>query len=231
MKFNQLLLIAFLGGHAMPAIGMDNPSPKNWSAFLPNPRAIVNDLCAHPFHYLSAVAIGGMVGAFGAKFWNTYGNDIEFKIGCYRGTISPQVHLLRAIQKNDLADAQWALNRGANPNNDRDEAGHQYLLSLPIRDAIHQNNNRMVELLIKNGADVTSGHALMKVLIPDVNGRFDTSIARKLIEAGGNNTEVRYLWSGSRGAAFYTAQEIAEGLAARTGNQDYINIFKTTKLL
>lgn len=151
-----------------------------------------------------------------------FGRDIQWKIGCYRGTISPDDQLHHAVWHNDLKEAQQAFIRGANPNAYICADVYSCIFSSALRSAIHRDNEEMVDLLIKNGAEVTSGDALGYTLVANnLNHRLNKSIAKKLFEAGADTQKQI-----SVNNVPQSVKQFAQAEAVRTGNQDYANIFK-----
>lgn len=241
MKIRLLIFAGLLAGQTMPVLAMENPKYSvakfaaatiaaciNVNTIIRNVNQSINKsvndarmlmhsamgfMNHHPSLALGIVglSIGSMA------FWDRFGYDIKWKIGCYCGTIGPDAHLLRAAYNNNLKDALWALNRGANP-----DVNAGYCDRSPILNAIYANSEEMVDLLIKNGVDVNISNSLGYALQADnVNRRFNKSIAKKLIEAGADQNRLTYA-----NAIWQPAKQFAQAEAARTRNPDYITIFE-----
>lgn len=216
MKISSLLFAALLMGQILPVMAMERPK-IGFSDVQALFRKGVDFIFARP----SAPYVFAGIAGF-ALLMDRFGGDIQWKIGCYRGTISPDDQLMRAVCHNDLKEAQQALNRGANPNAYICADAYSCIFPSSLRSAIHRDNEEMVDVLLKNGADVLSGDALGYTLVANnLNHRFNKSIARKLFEAGAN-TQKRI----SVNNVPQTVKQFAQAEAARTGNQDYANIFK-----
>lgn len=232
MKIRSLLLVALMASQVTPVMAM-----RNFITNVAKQASVVAGIAigasmfakvAEKHPYLVAGFLGSGIGSLWLlnSILDTHGRDIQnkiddihFKIGCYRRTISPEQHLLGAVKRENLKEAQLALNRGANPNA---RISNGYWLESPLVYALR--NEQMLDLLIKNEADVNIDNYLYYVM--NTNGLFNRMIAKKLIEAGANPDMLINDGTGR------TVKQFALIQAARTGNQDYINIFKPeSKLL
>lgn len=234
MKIRSLLLAGLLVGQVVPVTAMGNfitNAAKQATIVAGSVMAasmFVKVAEKHP--YLVAGFLGGSIGSLylGMRIMDRYHqniqnkiNDIHFKIGCCWGIISPDQHLLSAVRKQNLKEAELALDRGADCN----LCAGCYEKS-PLSIAVFCNNENMVDLLLSHNVDVNKHNVLEEA----IRGRTNTNalnkeIAKKLVLAGADrNARVEGL--------NMTIQQFAQAQAALTGNQDYINIFKPeTKLL
>lgn len=220
MKIRSLLLAGLLAGQVMPVVGMHH----NFFMLIKNQINAARGATQHLAYALKsnrslvakAVAklVVGELAFLGVVFGlaHLYGKyEIGYKIDCAFGNYSLESQLLRATWKSDLVTMEKLLNKGADPN--VNAYSHDGLLLT----AINKNNEKMLDLAIKAGADVNAKDFLFFVLM--ARAPFNKNMAKKLIEAGANPD-----MGGVR--------QFAQAEAARTGNQDYINIFKPeTKLL
>lgn len=230
MKIHSLLLAGLIVGQVMPGIAMEKPKFDGQRVIRTIATACGNALhganklrnaavgpaidfiMAHP-RLIGGIYLGGM-----ATFWTAAKLDLHFDIGykisCFLGKYSLDEQLIRAVRANNLKEAQRLLTKGANPNTDS-QISHVFA-ETPLRIAIQYKYANMLDLLLKNGADVNAGSNVYFALS---EGIFDKVIARKLIEAG---ADIKAMV----GASNDTVEVCAKALAARTGNQDYINVFK-----
>lgn len=231
MKIRLLLLSCLLAGQGIPAMAMQSLGSEFMKADVQQWLYLISDLAnsvykevnKDPSFKISAYCFTAGIAylmlnkAYGNSIRHNIGN-LKWKIGCDRGTISPNDHLLKAVECNDLQVAEWALNCGADPNGNEDPS------SRPLLKAIWLANEEMIDLLIKSGADVNKDNSLYNALAMNGNGSFNIAIAKKLIEAGAN-PDMLITENGE------TVRQFALAKAVRTGNQAYINIFKPeTKL-
>lgn len=204
MKNRSLIVIGLLATQIAPVQAMENSAVK---AFCSAAKSIVA---------LRAIETGIMLGLFGVYHYSSklyYSYDVGHKIACYSGTLDANAHLIHAVSRQDLEDAELALNRGANPNTGTHDVN-------PLNCVITYDNEKMVDLLIKKGADVningSLGFALQRCA---TTGIVRKSILKKLIEAGADVDAPYY--TGSQD----TCIQFARAEAARTRNPDYIEVF------
>jgi hypothetical protein len=233
MKIRSLLLAGLIVGQAAPVMAMDRPN--NWAlnavrtatAACVNASTLINKastpcvlaadfLLNHPYWTLGLYT-GGLLSMIAADKLNKYFN-IGYKIDCWRGKYSLESQLLRAAWRGDLVTMEKLLNQGANPN------VNAYSCNSLLLTAIHNNNESMVDLVIKAGADVNAQNFLFHALRARLP--LNKKMAKKLIEAGANPDMITPAGDGR------TVRQYAQILVAQTGNQDYINVFNPeSKLL
>lgn len=217
MKIRSLLLVGLLAGQVMPVVGMHH----NFFELVKNQMNAVRGSMQHLAWVMKSnptllVLVGGACGL--AHLYSKY--EVGYKLDCYFGKISLESQLLRATRKGDLITMEKLLNQGADPNVYARSPRDGLLVN-----AILGNNEKMLDLAIKAGADVNAQNFLYLALW-HLGRPFNKQIAKKLIEAGAfQDAPIEF-------APSVTTKQFAQASAAHTGNQDYINIFKPeSKLL